>query len=257
MSQGKAIRLCVLTVVWLAMAILPSSATADEANRAGLVILFGDGRVESRCVAFEQEEITGAELLAQSGLDMIIDASRGMGITVCSIEDVGCVYPAEPCFCQCMGGGECAYWNYFYRDPGETEWIYSALGAVLRKVRSGSVEAWVWGDGQTPPPAELDLDDVCTPPSPTPTLEAQRDGGTGTPGVPTPSPVAIAASPTETQEPTRAPTNVPAVAVPLASPMPSTVPVADTGPTLASYWPFGLMMLGLALAGAFVWLRRA
>lgn len=257
MSQGKAIRFCALIVVSLAMGILPSGATADETNRAGLVILFGDGRVESRCVAFEQEEITGAELLAHSGLDTIIDASRGMGITVCSIEGVGCVYPVEPCFCQCMGGGECAYWNYFYRDPGETEWIYSALGAVLRKVRPGSIEAWVWGDGKAPPPAELDLDDVCTPPSPTPTLEAQRDGGTGTPGVPTPSPVAIAASPTEMQEPTRVPTNVPTVAVPLSSPTPSTVPVADTGQTLASYWLFALMILGLALVGMFVWLRRA
>jgi hypothetical protein len=256
MSKGKAIRLCALIVVWLATAILPSGAAADETNRAGLVILFGDGRVESRCVAMEQEEITGADLLAHSGLDMIIDASRGMGITVCRIEGVGCVYPTEPCFCQCMGGGGCAYWNYFYRDPGETEWIYSALGAVLRKVRPGSVEAWVWGDGQTPPPAELDFDGVCTPPSPAPTLEAQYDAATGTPGSPTPSPVAIAASPTAAQEPTQAPTNVPAVTVPLASPTPSDAPIADTGQTLASYWPFALMILGLALIGVFVWLRR-
>lgn len=256
MSKSKAIRLCALTVAWLAIAILPYGAAAGETNRAGLVILFGDGRVESRCVAFDQEEITGADLLAHSGLDMIVDASRGMGITVCSIEAEGCVYPTEPCFCQCMGGGECAYWNYFYRDPGETEWIYSALGAVLRKVQPGSVEAWVWGDGQTPPPADLDFENVCIPPSPTPTQEAQRDGGTGTPAVPTPSLVAIAASPTGTQEPIQAPTNVPTVTVPPASPTPSSAPIADTGGTLASYWPFALMILGLALIGVFVWLRR-
>jgi hypothetical protein len=256
MSRGKAIRRGVLIVVLLALAALPAGAAADEANRAGLVILFGDGRVESRCMVFEQEEVTGAELLADSGLDMIIDPSRGMGITVCRIEDVGCMYPTEACFCQCMGGGECAYWNYFYRDPGETEWIYSALGAVLRKVRPGAVEAWVWGDGQTPPPADLDFDDVCTPPSPTPTLEAQDEGGTGTPGLPTPSPIAVAARPTQTLEPTRVPTVVPDVTVASASPTPPATPTADTSQTLTSYWPFALMVLSLALVGVFVWLRR-
>jgi hypothetical protein len=256
MSKGRAIGLGLLTVVWLALAALPAGAAADEANQAGLVILFGDGRLESRCVAFEQEEITGADLLADSGLDMIIDASRGMGITVCSIEGVGCTYPAEACFCQCMGGGACAYWNYFYRDPGETEWVYSALGAVLRKVRPGACEAWVWGDGQTPPSADLDFDDICAPPSPTPTLEAQREGGTGTPGAPTPGPVAVAALPTETQEPTQVPSKVSAVTATPVSPTPPATPMADTGGTLASYWPFGLMILGLALVGLFVWLRR-
>ena len=256
MSKGAAIRLGSLIVLWLAMVILPSGAAAGETNRVGLVILFGDGRVESQCVAFEQEEITGADLLAHSGLDMIIDASRGMGITVCSIEGVGCMYPTDPCFCQCMGGGECAYWNYFYRDPGETDWTYSALGAVLRKVRPGSVEAWVWGDGQIPPPADLGFDDICAPPSPTPTLEAQREGRTGTPVLPTPSPVAVAASPTGTQAPTRVPTGVPTATVPPASPTPPAKPLVDTSETLTSYWPFGFMVLGLALVGVFVWLRR-
>jgi hypothetical protein len=170
---------------------------------------------------------------------------------------VGCVYPTEPCFCQCMGGGECAYWNYFYRDPGDTEWIYSALGAVLREVRPGSVEAWVWGDGKTAPPADLDFDDICTFPSPTPTLEAQRADGAGTPELPTPSPVAVAASPAGTQAPTRVPTNAPTATVQPPSPTPSAAPIADVGQSLAGYWPFGLMILGLAVVGVFVWLRRA
>lgn len=257
MSKGRVIWFLALITLLLPMAIPLTGAAADEGNRAGLVIQFGDGQVESRCVAFAQEEITGADLLAHSGLDMIIDASRGMGITVCSIEGVGCVYPAEPCFCECMGGGECAYWNYFYRDPGETEWIYSALGAVLRKVRPGSVEAWVWGDGQTPPPADLAFEDICAPPEPTPALKVQPEAGTGTPELPTPSPTAIAASPTETDIPNPLPTSVPADPVSLPSPTPSAPPIADSGQILADYWPFGLMILGLALVGVLVWLRRA
>jgi hypothetical protein len=42
----------------------------------------------------------------------------------------------------------------------------------------------------------------------------------------------------------------------LASPTPSDAPIADTGGTLASYWPFAIMILGLALIGVVVWLRR-
>jgi hypothetical protein len=97
---------------------LPGATFAGEPNQAGLVVQFGDGRVETRCVAFQDEEISGADLLlTHSGFDTVIDASSGMGITVCQIETEGCAYPAEPCFCRCMGGGECAYWNYFYQEP--------------------------------------------------------------------------------------------------------------------------------------------
>ncbi len=92
-----------------------------------------------------------------------MDASGGMGITVCQIAGVGCAHPAEPCFCQCMGGETCAYWNYYYRDSGEADWTYSALGALLRKVQPGAVEAWVWGDGKTPPSTDWTFEAICSP----------------------------------------------------------------------------------------------
>jgi hypothetical protein len=242
----RAIRLSGHFLLFLAAVSLQTWAFADEANQAGLVVQLGDGQVVTRCIAFEEDEISGADLLSRSGLGVSLDPSSGMGITVCQIEDVGCAHPAEPCFCQCMGGGECSYWNYFYLDTGGTEWEYSPLGAGLRKVQPGSVEAWVWGDGHTPPAGALTFETVCTPP--TPAL-------TETPQLPTSIPATSTAAPAVTQVSTQ-----PASALPTATtapPTPTPSPSADTGQGLSSYWPFGLMVLALGLGGAWVWLRRA
>jgi hypothetical protein len=169
-----------------------------------------------------------------------------MGITVCKIEGEGCAYPSEPCFCQCMGGSDCAYWNYFYRDPGQAEWTYSALGAVLRRVQPGSVEAWVWGDGHSPPAADLTFQAICVPPTltSTPTSEAQ-------------TPVATRLSPQSTPLPSPSPAVAlePTVLVNASSPTPAST--VDDVPSLSAYWPFGLMVLTLASVGAVLWWRRA
>jgi hypothetical protein len=240
-----------LLVLLIGAATLLAPARAQEPNQAGLVIQFGDGRVETLCIALESEEVTGADLLDNSGLDVIADASRGMGITVCQIEGKGCAYPSEACFCQCMGGGECAYWNYFYRDPDGLEWTYSALGAVLRKVRSGSVEAWVWGDGHAPPDDNLTFEAICKPPTVVPTR---------TPALAKPAPVTATAGPAETRLAVQPPTPSPSVAVAIsASPIaaPSPAPGTEASPSLSSYWPFALTVLALAAIGVVVWLRRA
>jgi hypothetical protein len=244
----------VMRLVFLAVLLvllgLPALSSADEPNQAGLVVQFGDGRVETRCIAFDGAEISGSELLTLSGVHAVIDASRGMGITVCQIEGEGCAYPSEPCFCQCMGGGDCGYWNYFYRDPGQEEWTYSALGAVLRKAQPGSVEAWVWGDGHVPPASDLTFEIICVPPTPvsTPTSAPTRDAqetplATVTPHLTppvSPSPVATAMPSATVTESVTAP-----------------VPTAGVAQSLSSYWPFGLVVLTLAAVGAVVWRRRA
>lgn len=228
--------------------VLPGLSLAEEPNRAGLVIWFGDGQVETHCIAFTEDSITGADLLTHSGLAVVMDSSSGLGVTVCQIEGWGCAYPARPCFCQCMGGGECHYWNYFYMDPGETTWTYSALGAVLRRVRPGSVEAWVWGDGHTPPADSLTFEAICALPTTAPT---------DIPGPLPTIPALIATAPTASLLPTR--TSPPAMMPPSTPPpAPTTTPAAGAGPgpDLSGYWPFGLMVLGLALIGALVRLRQ-
>jgi len=230
-----------LLVAWA----LPGAAIADEPSRAGLVVQFGDGHIETRCVSFQEEEISGAELLlTRSGFDIIVDASSGMGITVCQIDAEGCPYPGKPCFCQCMGGGECAYWNYFYMEPDSSEWTYSALGAVLRQVRNGSIEAWVWGDGTTPPAFDGTFESICVEPTPEPTATLEP---------PTATPTAISTQLASPQPPE--PTDTPLPAPTPTPPEPAQTPAPDAGQTLLSYWPFGLMVLGLALIGLLVRLR--
>jgi len=244
-------------VLLLATASLPGAVFAQGPNQAGLVFVYGDGRVEALCVSFTEEQMSGADLLTLSGVDVVLDTAS-MGVTVCQVEGEGCAFPAEPCFCQCMGGGECAYWNYFYRDPGEGEWIYSALGALVRKVRPGSVEAWVWGDGQTPPGDDLTFAAICAPPAPTvtppPTLTAQ-------PPAAIPPTVAPVESQPAIPSPTAAPTNTPfprlAPTVSAAEPLaPSPAAGAGLGSNPSSYWLFGLMVLVLVAVGAVVWWRR-
>jgi hypothetical protein len=205
-----------LALLLLVISSLVWTATADEPNRAGLVVQFGDGRVETRCVSFEGEQIMGDDLLALSGLDFVVDPSSGMGVTVCQIGGEGCLYPAEPCFCQCMGGGDCTYWNYFFRDPGPADWTYSALGAGLHKTKPGSVEGWVWSDGHNPPAEEITFEVICAPPTP---------------------------------DPTDLPTGLPAATAPSTS-------EADPGSGAASYLPFGLMAGGLVLVGLLAWFLR-
>lgn len=248
---------CSRLVILLAAMSLPGATLAEGPNQAALVIQFDSDRVETRCLSFDGDTITGQEMLARSGLDVLIDATRGMGITVCRIEGVGCNFPTEHCFCQCMGSGNsgCAYWNYFYRDPGSGSWVYSPLGATLHKARPGSVEAWVWGDGHTPPPADLTFETICAVPTaaiPTPTLQLKTEA----PASPTPLTPKATLTPTATPTSTATPTTWPT-----ASPPPPTATLPPTSgphttPDLASYWPLGLFILVLAIIGAVARLRH-
>jgi hypothetical protein len=241
----------------LTMFVPLSRVLADEGGQAGLVVQTGEGQYETRCVAFEENEIRGSELLTRSGLDVIVDPASGMGLIVCRIEGVGCAFPAEPCFCQCAGGGECIYWNYFYRNPGE-EWTYSALGAALHKVKAGSVDAWVWGDGHAPPSSDLNFEAICVPPTPVPTETLQLPTvvpptATVVPGV-TPEPMPSA---TDLPTPTARPTDPPTVSQPTATvPLPSATRDASNSQSPLGYAFFGLMVLGLAAVGTIVWFRR-
>ncbi|HSJ59399.1 MAG TPA: hypothetical protein VLC95_19595 [Anaerolineae bacterium] len=262
--------------VWLAAALylavvglLPGAAVAQQENHAGLVIHFAEGRTETWCVPFEGETISGDDLLARSELEILIDPSSGMGITVCRIEGLGCDYPAQHCFCQCMGGEGCAYWNYFYRDPGDDTWTYSALGALLREVPPGGMEAWVWGDGSLPPASELTLEAVCTPPAaatepaaaqpaateaPTAAFtEVPPATATNTPAAPagTAAQAVVGARNTPTLEASMA-TVPPTVLAPAETVVARTEAQGERG----SYWAFGLIVAVLIAVGLAVLLRQ-
>ena len=143
-----------------ALLLVAAPAAAQDDHRAGLVIVHGDGSVTTQCVAFAEESITGAELLARSGLDLAVEASS-MGATICRLDGEGCDFPAETCFCQCQGS-PCVYWSYWRRTDGA--WLYSNAGAANTTVRDGAVEGWRWGlgtvDKAEAPPA-ITFADIC------------------------------------------------------------------------------------------------
>ncbi|MGQ9594781.1 MAG: hypothetical protein ACUVXH_09690 [Anaerolineae bacterium] len=161
---------------------------AEGPHRAALVVVFGEGQVQMRCVEFAEAQISGTDLLRRSGLAVVLNETRGLGAAVCAIEGVGCQFPTEDCFCQCRGA-ECRYWTYWRLEGGR--WVYSSVGASSRLLGDGDVDAWVWGDGKTPPPP-LTFADVCPVPGATPApLSTPTPHPTATP-LPTATPTTAA-----------------------------------------------------------------
>lgn len=185
----------------------PARTLAQSANRAGLVVVHGDGRVIARCIEFTESDISGYDVLLRSGLEIIADIQGGVGAAICTIDGEGC--GADNCFCQCSGGPTCTYWSYWHLVNGT--WQYSNIGASGYRVRNGDIEGWVWGNGSTPPPT-ISLEMICGAPA------------TATPEPPTPTPTPIPPSPTFTPTPllpTATSTPVPPTATP--TPLPPTV----------------------------------
>ncbi len=149
--------LLALGILTLALA---GGVLADEPSRATLVLAFGPDDVQTSCITFDEAEITSMDLLQRAGLAVIQAGSSGLGNSVCKIDAVGCDFPGEHCFCQCLST-PCNYWSYWYWEGGD--WVFSQRGAGQRRVSDGSVEAWVWGDGQTPPRA-IDASACSAPP---------------------------------------------------------------------------------------------
>lgn len=163
-TKQLALAICIavaVAAVGLMLSFTPEPAAAQTQGRVALIVQFGEGSHITRCVSFSEDSITGLEVLTRSGLQVSL-----WGGAVCRIEQEGCDYPAEPCFCQCKGSS-CQYWSYWHWQDGEASssagrggWTYAQVGAGDHRVHDGDVEAWLWGDAQTPPVA-LSFADVC------------------------------------------------------------------------------------------------
>lgn len=144
----------------IAVSAIPiQSAVAQDENRVAIVVDDGEGQIETRCVLFEEDEITGVEALARSGLAVAVDYQAG-GQAICRIGTTGC--ESGNCFCQCRGGGECTYWSYWHVVDGE--WQYALAGAGMSRVRDGMIEGWSWGPGtiqSASPPPPFTFDQIC------------------------------------------------------------------------------------------------
>jgi MYXO-CTERM domain-containing protein len=149
-----------VALLLLLLAMLTPAIHAQQQNRAGLIVRYEDGRVETMCVAFAEEQVTGYDLLNRAGLD--VEAKMvGMGATVCRLNDQGC--PQSDCFCHCPGGSDCLYWSYWLQE--EDAWNYASIGPSVRQVSDGMVEGWSWGPGSLTdaiPPPDLTFADICT-----------------------------------------------------------------------------------------------
>ena len=152
--------------VWvLALALLMLTARpawAQPRHQAGLVVVHGDGEAITRCVGFDEDSITGEELLGRAGFTRRMDVTA-MGASVCRLDGEGCD-AGESCFCQCLSS-PCIYWSYWQRDGDQ--WVYATMGAGQSKVVDGALEGWVWGQGIVGRSAELQppslaFGDVCT-----------------------------------------------------------------------------------------------
>lgn len=159
----------------------PRAAAQAPAAQAGLVVRFGDGRVQTRCVTLPEAGLSGIDLLERSGLDLKLKVD-GLGALVCSIDGEGC--PRDDCLCRCRSGGaDCVYWAYHQLE--DDRWRYAATGAADRRLRPGDVDGWAWGPGSltsgTQPPL-LTLAEICAPP--------QAPTATPAPATPTATPTA-------------------------------------------------------------------
>jgi hypothetical protein len=157
----------------LLVALLAGCASAPQTGgggRVALIVRHGDGQLETACVSYEGESISGEELLATSGFAVRLDAANAMGSLICSIDGEGCAFPEEPCLCQCDQPGACGYWAYFGWDPQRGAWTYAAQGARLRQLHDGDLDAWVWLTSTGPDaamaaiPQDIAFEDVCQGP---------------------------------------------------------------------------------------------
>ena len=223
MMQGTrlVLPLLLLPLISVISAISPEPGRAQAiGNQAGLVVVHGDGRVITRCVAFSEPQISGADLLSRSGMSLVVEAGP-LGLTICSVNGEGC--PSTDCFCECHGT-PCVYWNYYYGNA-DGSWTYANVGAASRQITDGDVDAWLWGESSTVPPG-LTIDAICGQARPgraEPIAVSPPAQETPVPTVP-PEPAGTdPAAPTETPPP--APTEMPpggadAMATATSSPTP-------------------------------------
>lgn len=213
-----------LLVLMLAAGLTTAQGPYNE--YAGLVVDFGDGTIYTACVDLGPDgQATGEEVLRAAGLDILVEYSP-MGGAICKIsgesDTQGCDFPAEPCWCECMGS-PCVYWAYHHLVDGQ--WEYSTVGASTYVVHGGDVEGWAWGAGtlsQGAQPPVIPFEDLCATATATPTA-------THTPSPTTPPPPT--ATPTATWPPTATSTWTP-TATPVPTPTWTPLPTATWTP-----WP--------------------
>ncbi len=136
--------LCAL-VALLAGVIAPQAAWAADLHHAGLVVRDSEGRTTYAWVPFEEDEISGIELLRRSGIPFVSVGFGALGEGVCAIGGEGCdVATCRRNVCQ-GSAADAPYWQFFRQDSDDPRgWAWLALGASATTVRDGDVFGWNW-----------------------------------------------------------------------------------------------------------------
>ncbi|KAL0486069.1 hypothetical protein AKO1_000968 [Acrasis kona] len=122
------------------------------------------------CVKISETGATGITVLRNSSLTV----NYAGDTAVCAINNVGCFFPKESCFCKCQGKSNnileyktrgrlaksaCEYWSYYHLK--NSTWEYAKTGPSDYKVVDGSVEAWRWDVGDKKLPKLYQFKDIC------------------------------------------------------------------------------------------------
>lgn len=162
----------VILVVAASTAVLLSGAGAfaisariaragSSGGEAGLVVQHGDGSVDTYCVGFSGDSITGDQLLAKVGIPVV--QFNGL---VCAVgTQEGCFQPHDFASCVCQSDPPASTYWAFFTAKHDQPWVYSSVGFLAARARDGEMQAWRWGKGganSAPPPPQLTFEQVCT-----------------------------------------------------------------------------------------------
>ena len=128
--------------------LLPFSVLA--ASKAGIVIQNSTGEVITRCVEFEESQITVDELLIRSGFELVTE-KKSWGTSVKFIHDDG-VHAGET---DPRGW----FWN-FYQNNG-SNWVMSDTGVSSTQAKEGTIFCFVYGAWDAVKPPQKNFADVC------------------------------------------------------------------------------------------------
>jgi hypothetical protein len=213
-------------------------ACAAGAHHAALIIDTGD-RVVRRCVAFDEDSLTGEEVLDRADVDAVY-SNKYSEAFVCSLLGVGNDQA------HCPNSDPNKNWVYWQARSGSSVYTRPSQGASNTTVRDGDVEAWHWTTGVPPYSSVNDVCPIATSPT-TPTTTGAPPGDVSPPTATTTTRRVPAAATTTSAD---APTSTSSTEVTSSSTSTTAsdqvaLPVNDT----KSGSPLGFTIIGALIAG--------